>query len=85
MQLLAALGKKLHTTSKSRAKSGLQVNLWADVFHPTNSELHALARAFGVHDLTAEDICTDYTRVKLEDYQNYLVSNMPFLCSLDCR
>lgn len=44
---------------------------WLDVLNPTNDELGALARAFSIHPLTAEDIITQEAREKVEIFKQY--------------
>ena len=42
-----------------------------DCYRPTDKEMRALTRAFGIHPLTAEDISTQESREKFEMFKNY--------------
>ncbi|KAI5292954.1 Mg(2+) transporter, partial [Ascosphaera atra] len=44
---------------------------WLDVMDPDREELNAIARAFAIHPLTAEDILTQENREKVELFKNY--------------
>ncbi|KAL1972041.1 hypothetical protein VTN31DRAFT_7260 [Thermomyces dupontii] len=44
---------------------------WLDVLDPTEEELGAIARAFSIHPLTAEDIMTQEVREKVELFKQY--------------
>lgn len=44
---------------------------WLDCTCPTDSEMKTLAKAFGIHPLTAEDIRMQETREKVELFRNY--------------
>lgn len=44
---------------------------WLDVTCPTDAEVKTLAKAFGIHPLTAEDIRMQETREKVELFRNY--------------
>lgn len=44
---------------------------WLDCSCPTDSEMKMLAKAFGIHPLTAEDIRMQETREKVELFRNY--------------
>ena len=44
---------------------------WLDVLNPTEAELHAFQRAFGIHPLTTEDIITQEAREKVELFKQY--------------
>jgi magnesium transporter len=44
---------------------------WLDCVCPTDSEMKMLAKAFGIHPLTAEDIRMQETREKVELFRNY--------------
>lgn len=44
---------------------------WLDVNNPTEDELHAFQRAFGIHRLTTEDIITQEVREKVELFKQY--------------
>lgn len=44
---------------------------WLDCLDPTDSEMRALCKAFGIHPLTAEDIRMKESREKVELFKNY--------------
>lgn len=44
---------------------------WLDVMSPTDQEMRVLARTFGIHPLTTEDILMEETREKIELFRNY--------------
>lgn len=44
---------------------------WLDCTCPTDEEMKVLAKAFGIHPLTAEDIRMQETREKVEMFRNY--------------
>ncbi|RKP30709.1 cora-domain-containing protein [Metschnikowia bicuspidata] len=44
---------------------------WLDCTCPTDAEMKLLAKAFGIHPLTAEDIRMQETREKVELFRNY--------------
>lgn len=44
---------------------------WLDVMCPTDSEMRTIAKAFGIHPLTAEDIRVQETREKVELFKSY--------------
>lgn len=44
---------------------------WLDAFNPTEDEVGAISRAFGIHPLTSEDIMTQESREKVELFKQY--------------
>lgn len=44
---------------------------WLNMNNPTDEEIRAICKAFGVHPLTIEDICTQETREKIELFPSY--------------
>ncbi|PSR99406.1 hypothetical protein BD289DRAFT_361197 [Coniella lustricola] len=44
---------------------------WLDVLSPTDAEMRVLARTFGIHGLTSEDIMMQEAREKVELFQHY--------------
>lgn len=44
---------------------------WMDMVNPTEEEVFAIAKAFGVHPLTREDICLQEPREKVELFHQY--------------
>jgi magnesium transporter len=51
--------------------------LWIDIIDPTDDELDKLKHTFGLHPLAVEDMCNEYQRPKVEEYQDhlFLISN----------
>lgn len=63
---------------KGKPKSneeGPRPTWWLDVLSPTESEMKALSKAFGIHPLTAEDILMQEAREKVELFRNYYFVN----------
>ena len=54
---------------------GARPTFWLDVLRPTEDEMKVLARAFGIHQLTVEDILMEEQREKVELFQNYYFVN----------
>lgn len=48
---------------------------WLDVLCPTDAEMRVLAKAFGIHALTAEDIMMQEAREKVELFRHYYFVN----------
>ncbi|KAF4587733.1 CorA family metal ion transporter [Ophiocordyceps camponoti-floridani] len=48
---------------------------WLDVLCPTEAEMKVIAKAFGIHPLTAEDIMVQEAREKVELFRNYYFVN----------
>ncbi|KAI1356270.1 hypothetical protein F5Y01DRAFT_266837 [Xylaria sp. FL0043] len=48
---------------------------WLDVLSPTDGEMKALAKAFGIHPLTSEDIMLQEQREKVELFRHYYFVN----------
>jgi len=46
--------------------------LWIDITNITPEEADSLKTSFNLHKLTMEDMSTSYTRVKVEEFHNYL-------------
>jgi magnesium transporter len=44
---------------------------WLDMVNPTEEEVFAISKAFGVHPLTREDICVQEPREKVELFHQY--------------
>lgn len=44
---------------------------WLDVLSPSDAEMRAIARTFGIHGLTTEDIMMQEAREKVELFQHY--------------
>lgn len=61
---------------KPRSKRyGAKPTFWLDVLSPTEVEMKVLAKAFGIHQLTIEDILMDEPREKVELFQSYYFVN----------
>ncbi|KAF2639949.1 cora-domain-containing protein [Massarina eburnea CBS 473.64] len=48
---------------------------WLDVLSPTDAEMKVIAKAFGIHPLTAEDILMQEQREKVELFKHYYFIN----------
>lgn len=62
------------TPSKPK-KYGPRPTFWLDVLSPTDAEMRVIAKAFGIHALTAEDIMMQEAREKVELFRNYYFIN----------
>lgn len=62
---------------KARASKryGARPTFWLDVLSPTDTEMKVLAKTFGIHQLTIEDILMEEPREKVELFQNYYFVN----------
>ncbi|RVX69063.1 hypothetical protein B0A52_06776 [Exophiala mesophila] len=56
-------------------KYGPRPTFWLDVVSPTDQEMRVLAKAFGIHALTSEDIMMQEAREKVELFRNYYFIN----------
>ncbi|KAL1634478.1 CorA metal ion transporter [Diplodia intermedia] len=54
---------------------GARPVFWLDVLSPTEGEMKALTRAFGIHPLTHEDVMMQEQREKVELFHNYYFVN----------
>ncbi|PYI23667.1 cora-domain-containing protein [Aspergillus violaceofuscus CBS 115571] len=54
---------------------GPRPTFWLDVLSPTDTEMRVLAKAFGIHALTTEDIMMQEAREKVELFRNYYFVN----------
>jgi len=54
---------------------GPRPTFWLDVLSPTEDEMKVLAKAFGIHQLTIEDILMQEPREKVELFSNYYFVN----------
>lgn len=54
---------------------GPRPTFWLDVLQPTETEMKVLAKAFGIHQLTTEDILMGEQREKVELFQSYYFLN----------
>ncbi|KAK8227492.1 hypothetical protein HDK90DRAFT_495252 [Phyllosticta capitalensis] len=63
-------------TPQQKAKRvGARPVFWLDVMSPTEAEMKALTRTFGIHPLTHEDIMMQEAREKVELFHNYYFVN----------
>lgn len=60
---------------KPSKRYGARPTFWLDVLSPTELEMKVLAKAFGIHQLTIEDILMDEPREKVELFQSYYFVN----------
>jgi len=71
-----ATPQRFEFTKASKPKRyGPRPTFWLDVLCPTNDEMRVLAKAFGIHGLTAEDVMMQETREKVELFRNYYFIN----------
>ncbi|KAF4157927.1 hypothetical protein CNMCM8927_003173 [Aspergillus lentulus] len=56
-------------------KFGPRPTFWLDVLSPTDAEMRVIAKAFGIHALTAEDIMMQEAREKVELFRSYYFVN----------
>lgn len=61
--------------SQPSKRYGARPTFWLDVLSPTEVEMKVLAKAFGIHQLTIEDILMDEPREKVELFQSYYFVN----------
>ena len=62
--------------SQDKAKqAGERPVWWLDVLCPTEAEMKVIAKAFGIHPLTAEDIMLQEAREKVELFRHYYFIN----------
>ncbi|KAL8818539.1 MAG: hypothetical protein Q9223_002842 [Gallowayella weberi] len=54
---------------------GARPTFWLDVLSPTDLEMKALSKTFGIHPLTAEDIMMQEAREKVELFRHYYFVN----------
>ncbi|GAA6026952.1 hypothetical protein JCM8097_005990 [Rhodosporidiobolus ruineniae] len=70
---IAAAAQALRGTQPMmRSDDDAEANTWwLDVMCPTDQEMKALSKVFGIHPLTTEDIQMEETREKIELFRNY--------------
>ncbi|KAI0541163.1 hypothetical protein GGR58DRAFT_458172 [Xylaria digitata] len=61
--------------SEKKLRYGERPVWWLDVLSPTDGEMKALAKAFGIHPLTSEDIMLQEQREKVELFRHYYFVN----------
>lgn len=65
-----------HSNIMSKPKKyGPRPTFWLDVLSPTDAEMRVIAKAFGIHALTAEDIMMQEAREKVELFRSYYFVN----------
>ncbi|GAA5833270.1 hypothetical protein JCM11251_005190 [Rhodosporidiobolus azoricus] len=68
----AALRGSRDRQAMMRSDDDAEANTWwLDVMCPTDQEMKALSKVFGIHPLTTEDIQMEETREKIELFRNY--------------
>lgn len=64
------------SSQKPRDKRyGPRPTFWLDVISPTDTEMRVIAKAFGIHALTVEDIMMQEAREKVELFRHYYFIN----------
>ncbi|KAJ5485406.1 metal ion transporter [Penicillium diatomitis] len=63
-----------HQAEKPK-RYGPRPTFWLDVLSPTDAEMRVIAKAFGIHALTAEDIMMQEAREKVELFRSYYFVN----------
>ncbi|PYH97284.1 cora-domain-containing protein [Aspergillus ellipticus CBS 707.79] len=63
------------STQGKPKRYGPRPTFWLDVLSPTDTEMRVLAKAFGIHALTTEDIMMQEAREKVELFRNYYFVN----------
>lgn len=65
-----------HSNAPPKPKRyGPRPTFWLDVLSPTDAEMRVIAKAFGIHALTAEDIMMQEAREKVELFRSYYFVN----------
>lgn len=64
-----------HSLQPKPKRFGPRPTFWLDVLSPTDAEMRVIAKAFGIHALTAEDIMMQEAREKVELFRNYYFVN----------
>lgn len=64
-----------HRPQEKPKRYGPRPVWWLDVLSPTDAEMRVMAKAFGIHALTAEDIMMQEAREKVELFRNYYFLN----------
>lgn len=65
----------VRTMREQELRHGPRPTFWLDVACPTDAEMKVLAKAFGIHALTAEDIMMQEAREKVELFRHYYFIN----------
>ncbi|KAH8128454.1 magnesium transporter [Trichoderma asperellum] len=61
--------------SEKQVRYGERPVWWLDILCPTEDEMKVLAKAFGIHPLTAEDVMLQEAREKVELFRHYYFVN----------
>ncbi|KAI9800160.1 MAG: magnesium and cobalt transport protein CorA [Piccolia ochrophora] len=64
-----------HGHPNANKQYGTRPTFWLDVLSPTDAEMRIIAKTFGIHPLTAEDIMMQEAREKVELFRNYYFVN----------
>ncbi|KAI1756559.1 hypothetical protein F4782DRAFT_483075 [Xylaria castorea] len=67
--------KSLSPLEDKKPRYGERPVWWLDVLSPTDGEMKTLAKAFGIHPLTSEDIMLQEQREKVELFRHYYFVN----------
>ena len=67
-----ALHSEQLTLENLQRLQSMNAKVWIDVYEQKDEILDVLSNAFGLHHLTTEDLKNLRTRVKIEDFDNYL-------------
>ena len=67
--------EKSHLRDEKPKRYGERPTFWLDVLSPTETEMRVIAKTFGIHPLTAEDILVQEAREKVELFRNYYFVN----------
>ncbi|RDA94166.1 hypothetical protein CP533_6610 [Ophiocordyceps camponoti-saundersi (nom. inval.)] len=71
----AQSGDRESATTTKPIRYGDRPVWWLDVLCPTEAEMKVIAKAFGIHPLTAEDIMVQEAREKVELFRHYYFVN----------
>ncbi len=66
--------KKLMRATQEQLPKLKNKRVWVDVTNITKQEAEILRDAFNLHPLTAEDLLNSNTRIKVEEFKNYVFS-----------
>ncbi|KAI4191123.1 MAG: hypothetical protein L6R41_000344 [Letrouitia leprolyta] len=66
---------KAMEASERPKRYGARPTFWLDILSPTDSEMRAISKTFGIHPLTAEDIMMQEAREKVELFRHYYFVN----------
>lgn len=69
------IGNGNQPPKQKQKRYGERPTWWLDVLSPTDAEMKVIAKTFGIHPLTAEDIMMQEAREKVELFKNYYFVN----------